>query len=101
MKIKTKGELLEAYVEKKRQIDVLEVEVLKAKQQLQMLNDAICIDEDLMAQIQEGGAHTVQNKLVAWDDTFEQLEVRKVFHSWDEKSPLNADQIKYVGGEHE
>lgn len=98
MKIENKGALVEAFAVKFAEIQRLNYELGKAKSDLEVINQAIVVDEDLLGIIQEGGIHTVSDALVYWDDHSEQLEIAKVIHSWSEKTELSDEQLQLIGG---
>lgn len=98
MKIENKGALVEAFAVKSAEIQRLNDELGKAEADLEAINQAIVVDEDLLGIIQEGGIHTVSDALVYWNDHNEQLEIAKVIHSWSEKTDLNAEQLQLIGG---
>ncbi|MCP4587592.1 hypothetical protein [Pseudoalteromonas sp.] len=98
MKIENKGALVEAFAVKSAEIQRLNDELGKAEADLESINQAIVVDEDLLGIIQEGGIHTVNDALVYWNDHNEQLEIAKVIHSWSEKTELNAEQLQLIGG---
>ena len=97
MKIENKGALVEAFAEKTAEIQRLNDQLGKAESDLEKLHEAIVIDEDLLQTIQEGGIHTLNDHLVAWDEDSEQLVIYKCIAAWSEKTELNADQIKLIG----
>lgn len=97
MKIENKGSLVEAFAVKSAEIQRLNDELCKAEADLEAINQAIVVDEDLLGIIQEGGIHTACNGLVAWYEETEELIILKATYAWEHKIELNADQVNLIG----
>lgn len=91
---KTKGELVDDFIECSKALDFAnkQVEIFVAKRE--QLENLIAHDNEICDLIAEGGISTLTGELLVLDQTTNSLKIKKVTHSYSIKSELTDNQLK-------
>ena len=101
MKINTKGELINTFVIKKKELAAMSLAFDSLSADVSTLEALIICDSNLLDSIQEGGIYGTDYSLVCYCEEKESLVINKCVPTWELKQELSSEQIKMIGGNDE
>lgn len=96
MDMKTKGRLIEKFVECSNDLALAKKQVNELEAKQEKLASLISLDNELCEFIMAGGVSTLDGSLLTLNKTTNQLEIKKVVISYNIKSELTADQLEVL-----